>query len=57
MVVKINELKMRKYKVEQAHIEQFLSKYFPIKVIQSVIRTVKTCQQKMIEFGKGDISL
>ena len=46
------KLKMRQSDEEQAQIKQLLDKMFQIKVIQSVIRTVNTCEQKMIEFGK-----
>ena len=42
---------MIEYKVEQTQIKQLLAKNFPIKVIQSVISTVNTCKQKIIEFG------
>ena len=46
------KLKMRQSDEEQAQIKQLLDKMFQIKVIQFVIRTVNTCEQKMIEFGK-----
>ena len=48
---KKKEFKMSESKVEITHIKQLIAKHFPIKVIQSVIITVNTCKQKMIEFG------
>ena len=48
---------MRQSDEEQAQIKQLLDKMFQIKVIQSVIRTVNTCEQKMIEFGKENKKL
>ena len=38
--------------VEQSQIQQLVAKNNPMKVIQSVISTVKTREQKMIKFGK-----
>ena len=43
---------MSESKVKQTHIKQLLAKTFPIKVIQSIISTVNTWEQKMISFGK-----
>ena len=54
MVDKTNEFKMSKSKVEKAQIKQLLSKHLPIKVIQSIISIVNTCENKMIEFGIED---
>ena len=52
MVNKTKEFKMSKSKVEKAQTKQFLSKKPPTKVIQYIISTVNTCEQKMIKFGK-----
>ena len=52
VVNKTNEFKLSKSDVERSHIKQLLAQNFPIKVIQSVISTVNTCEQKIIECGK-----
>ena len=41
---------MIEFDVEQEYIKQLVSKTFPIKVVQSIILTVNTCEQEMIEF-------
>ena len=41
--------------VEQEQNKKLLDKKLPIRLIQSVIITVNTCEQKMIEFGKDNI--
>ena len=52
MVNKTREFKKGKSDVEQTLIKKLSAKKIPTKVIQYVINTVNTCEQKIIEFGK-----
>ena len=46
-----NELKWSEFKKEQALIKRLLAINSPLKMIQSIIISVKSCEHKMTEIG------
>ena len=57
MISITNELNFSESKIEQALIERLIAINLPLKIIQSIISSMNTCKQKMIEIREKNEKL